>query len=155
MVHQFRVISRTTAAAATTVARRIVDTANATFQNKEEAALVEGIEIYGVNTLRELVDHIQGVKMIERTPLQDINYERPATHIDMIDIKGQETAKRALLIAAVGGHNICMYGPPGTGKTMLAKSFASILPALTREEIFEVSGIHSVVGHRGDRKSVV
>ena len=119
------------------------------FQNKEEAALVEGIEIYGVNTLRELVDHIQGVKMIERTPLQDINYERPATHIDMIDIKGQETAKRALLIAAVGGHNICMYGPPGTGKTMLAKSFASILPALTREEIFEVSGIHSVVGHRG------
>ena len=118
------------------------------FTNREEAALVDGIEVYGVQTLRELVDHIQGTHLITKTPTQEINYVAPNTHVDMKEIKGQELAKRALIIAATGGHNICMYGPPGTGKTMLAKSFASVLPPLTREEIFEVSGIHSVVGNR-------
>ncbi len=116
------------------------------YQNREEAALVEGIEVYGVKTLRELIDHIQGVKLIESTPVSEIDYELPHNHMDLRDVKGQEGTKRALLIAAAGGHNICMYGPPGTGKTMLAKSFATILPPLSREEIFEVSSIHSVVG---------
>lgn len=118
------------------------------FANREEAALVEGIDIYGVRTLRNLIDHVTGAEPIPITPVTNIDYELPSTHIDMIEVKGQELAKRALIIAAAGGHNICMYGPPGTGKTMLAKSFASILPPLTRDEIFEVSGIHSVVGNR-------
>ena len=118
------------------------------FENKEEAALVEDLEVYGVKTLRELIDHFEGTQPIVKAEVTQINYELPATHIDMREVKGQESAKRALLIAAVGGHNICMYGPPGTGKTMLAKSFASILPPLSRDQIFEVSGIHSIVGNR-------
>ena len=118
------------------------------FINADEASLVDGIEVYGFKSLRELIDHIEGTTPMTPMPTREIDYQIPETHLDMIEVKGQELAKRALLIAAAGGHNICMYGPPGTGKTMLAKSFASLLPPLTREEIFEVSGIHSVVGNR-------
>lgn len=119
--------------------------------NKEEAALVSSIDVYGCKTLRDVVRHFGGLReeddietFIPKTPPTEIAYALPKMHLDMADIRGQETAKRALEIAASGGHNIALYGPPGTGKTMLAKAFAGILPPLSREEIFEVTRIHSI-----------
>jgi magnesium chelatase family protein len=76
----------------------------------------------------------------------DIVYTSPQHFLDFKDIRGQATAKRALEIAAAGGHNIALYGPPGTGKTMLARAYTSILPPLTQEEILEVTRIHSLSG---------
>lgn len=120
-------------------------------ENKEEAALVEGLTVYGCRNLRDLVLHLGGsiegaeeVVEIAPVPHTDIVYVRPDSFLDFKDIRGQETAKRALLIAAAGGHNIALYGPPGTGKTMLARAFTGILPPLTRDEALEVTRIHSV-----------
>ncbi len=121
-------------------------------KNKEEAALIEGVNIYGYSHLRDLVHHFGGQidgndgleNFIEKTPTTEINYVRPDFFLDFKDVRGQETAKRALEIAAAGGHNIALYGPPGTGKTMLARAFTGILPPLRKEEVFEVTRIHSV-----------
>ncbi len=120
--------------------------------NKDEAALVEGITVYGVRTLRDIALHHGGLTAesggievpLMETPRGTIMYNRPDFYLDMHDIQGQDQAKRALLIAAAGGHNILLYGPPGTGKTMLARAFASILPPLSHEEVFEVTSIHSI-----------
>ena len=120
--------------------------------NKEEAALIEGLDVYGYTHLREVVEHLGGIlekgdgleHYIEKTKVTEINYVRPDFFLDFKDVRGQETAKRALEIAAAGGHNIALYGPPGTGKTMLARAFTGILPPLRREEVFEVTRIHSV-----------
>lgn len=120
-------------------------------ENKEEAALVEGLTVYGCSSLQELVLHLGGtiegvedVREIPSTPHTEIVYVRPDSYLDFKDIRGQETAKRALIIAAAGGHNIALYGPPGTGKTMLARAFTGILPPLTHSEALEVTRIHSV-----------
>jgi magnesium chelatase family protein len=119
--------------------------------NSEEASLVEGITVYGVTSIKELVLHlggtIEGVTElvdIPPTPHTPITYSAPVSHLDFKDVRGQETAKRALEIAAAGGHNIALYGPPGTGKTMLARAFTGILPPLTHDEVLEVTRIHSV-----------
>lgn len=128
-------------------------------ENAEEAALVDGIKIYGARTLREVIDHIyipkkdrkgniiepERPKIIPQTQTQII-YKEKINNIDFSDIKGQEGAKRGLEIAACGGHNIAMSGPPGTGKTMLARVFSQILPDLKKEDILEITGIHSIVG---------
>lgn len=118
--------------------------------NAEEAALVSGIKVYGANTLRELIEHLdegehKGPKL-KRQPKTAIKYTRAAQLINLDDIRGQGHAKRGLIIAAAGGHNIALYGPPGTGKTMLARALAGILPRLSLEEVLEVTGIHSVAG---------
>lgn len=120
-------------------------------ENAEEASLVEGLTVYGCKSLEDLVLHLGGTiegveKVVALSPKEktDIVYVRPDSFLDFKDIRGQETAKRALLIAAAGGHNIALYGPPGTGKTMLARAFTGILPPLTREETLEVTRIHSV-----------
>lgn len=120
-------------------------------ENVQEASLVSGLTVYGCTSLRDLVLHlggaIEGVEdmvTLEPAPHTEIVYVRPDSYLDFKDIRGQETAKRALLIAAAGGHNIALYGPPGTGKTMLARAFTGILPALTRTEALEVTRIHSV-----------
>jgi len=123
--------------------------------NALEAALIGDIKIYGANTLKEVIDHLNEkkdrkieekgetkIKIQLRTPIE-IN---DSLETDLDDIKGQETAKRGLEIAAAGGHNVAMYGPPGTGKTMLAKAFASILPPLSFEDILEITSIHSIAG---------
>ncbi|HET8575330.1 MAG TPA: YifB family Mg chelatase-like AAA ATPase [Candidatus Paceibacterota bacterium] len=126
-------------------------------ENAKEAALIDNICIYGAQTLKEVVEHInQGVrdeegneippKEISLQPKTAVEYRKPFSENDFGSIKGQEGAKRALVIAAAGGHNIAMYGPPGTGKTMLARCFAGILPNLSFEEILEVTGLHSVSG---------
>lgn len=113
-------------------------------ENAEEAALVKGIAIYPVQNLNEVVAHLSGVKKITRQPRTKITPSHYTCNDDFRLIRGQEMAKRALEIAAAGGHNIGMYGPPGTGKTMLAKAFQTILPTLSYDEILEVTGIHSI-----------
>lgn len=116
--------------------------------NAKEAALVEGIFVYGVKTLRNIVEHLSesSETSLDAEPVTQIEKKRAKFSTDLCDIKGQEHAKRGLEIAASGGHNVGMYGPPGTGKTMLAKAFAGILPELSRDEILEITGIHSISG---------
>jgi len=122
--------------------------------NAKEAALVSGITVYPVRTLSDLVRHLQPKQNSESSELFSLS-PQPETVLDISaytppisfdDVQGQEHAKRGLEIAAAGGHNVGMYGPPGTGKTMLARAFSGILPALSRNEILEITGIHSLSG---------
>jgi len=143
--------------------------------NAREAALISGITVYGANNLGEIIDHVDEKKKRESDnneekqriddgtedgeeepepyifklapqPPTQPKEESQILEIDFADIQGQETSKRALEIAAAGGHNIAMYGPPGTGKTMLAKAFSCLLPKLSFDEALEVTSIHSVAG---------
>jgi magnesium chelatase family protein len=116
--------------------------------NAEEAALIEDIKIFPVKNLGQVVDHLDEKKefMIGIQPITEIKYTNKVSSIDFSDIRGQELAKRGMEIAAAGAHNIAMYGPPGTGKTMLARAFSSILPNMSKEDILEVTAIHSIVG---------
>jgi magnesium chelatase family protein len=108
-----------------------------------EAALISSVDVYGVSSLKELVDHIKGIRKIQ--PAKPTILKKVTTTGEHFDsIIGQDTAKRALMIAASGGHNIILYGPPGTGKTLLARALNSLLPGLTLEESLEVSEIHSI-----------
>lgn len=115
-------------------------------KNAPEAALIDGVHVYGADSLREVIDHLEGKTLIARTPTTAVSSRKEKSLIDFADVRGQERAKRGLLIAAAGGHNVAMYGPPGTGKTMLAKAFAGILPPLTFDEMLEATSIHSVAG---------
>ncbi len=115
--------------------------------NAAEAGLIEGIDIYPVRSLNELVDHVRGAALIERfVPEPSVSRVATFSDLDFSFVRGQHHAKRALEIAAAGGHNMLMSGPPGSGKTLLAKTFLTILPAMTDEEILEVSKIYSVAG---------
>ncbi len=116
--------------------------------NAREAALVKGISIYPVRSLNEIVDHLierSGAKIKKQSHTKLVKTKTIFENNFNI-VQGQENAKRALEIAAAGGHNIGMYGPPGTGKTMLAKAFQSILPSLQYDEILDVTGVHSIAG---------
>ncbi|MFA6301041.1 MAG: YifB family Mg chelatase-like AAA ATPase [Candidatus Paceibacterota bacterium] len=122
-------------------------------ENAVEAALVEGVKVFGASSLKEVVEHLsfseaskEKNKSILAQPQTKINYKKEIKGADFSDIRGQEGAKRGLEIAAAGGHNIAMYGPPGTGKTMLARAFSQLLPDLDIEEVLELTGIHSVAG---------
>lgn len=115
-------------------------------ENAVEAALVYGIKIYPVVDIEQLVAHLKGDLKIEPQPETVFEYTEAENLTDLSDIRGQETAKRGLEIAAAGGHNIAMYGPPGTGKTMLARAFSNLLPKLSVDEALEVTGIHSIAG---------
>jgi magnesium chelatase family protein len=114
-------------------------------ENAAEAALVEGINVFGARSVREIAEVLSAGNLPDYER-DDIVIIPENEVIDFSEIKGQENAKRALVIAAAGGHNTLMYGPPGTGKTMLAKAFAGILPQLSREASLIVTGIHSAAG---------
>lgn len=118
-------------------------------QNAREAAVVNNLEVYGVENLKEVIEFIDGKRELERTHVDTRKefYERQQSFdFDFSEVRGQENVKRALEVAAAGGHNLIMVGPPGSGKSMLAKRLPSILPPFTLEESLETTKIHSVAG---------
>jgi magnesium chelatase family protein len=127
-------------------------------RNADEASIIEGIDVYPVGTLREAVSVLTGdVRMHPHRVDVAAMFQASSgsSSIDLHDVKGQATVKRALEVAAAGGHNLIMVGPPGAGKTMLAKRLPSILPPLTLQEALETTTIHSVTGLLAPSQSLV
>ncbi len=119
-------------------------------ENAEEAALISNISVIAAHTLKEVVCHLDHTREdhapITTTTCTDVAAEKNVDDVLFEDVRGQESAKRGLMIAAAGRHNVLMIGPPGTGKTMLARAFKNILPPLLRDEMLDVTAIHSVAG---------
>jgi magnesium chelatase family protein len=146
------VLSMAMSAAAEGFGRMIVP-----LDNAEEASVVQDIEVFGVGSLAQAVGFLSGQLPLETTTIDiDELFNVAANYsVDFADVKGQESVKRALTVAAAGGHNIMMIGPPGAGKTMLAQRLATILPPLSLEQSLETTRVYSSVGLLGKNKALM
>lgn len=127
-------------------------------QNAREAAIVKDLEVYGVKNLKEVADFLSGKTQLTRAfadPRSEFEEAQQQYDVDFCDVQGQENIKRAMEIAAAGGHNIILIGPPGAGKTMLAKRLPTIMPPLNLHEALETTKIHSVAGKLGNSGGLV